>query len=188
MSLTLAAVLGALDCRREHESPVLVRPAGSPGSHVVVRRDKGIDVEQTEEPVELVERVAALDIGKATVTACVGSRTTSQGGAARRSASTPRWCAGCWTGRLAAQPERSAGGDAGHQRYWKPLFYLLEAEGLSPAGCWAPSTPRNVPGRPKTDKLDAVWLATLARAGQVLAEPGASQADPPPARPRPLPA
>jgi transposase len=34
-------------------------------------RDKGIDVEQTEEPVELVARICALDIGKASVTACV---------------------------------------------------------------------------------------------------------------------
>jgi len=49
----------------------LTVPAGSPGSHVIVRRDEGIDVEQTEEPVELVARVAALDIGKASVTACV---------------------------------------------------------------------------------------------------------------------
>ena len=30
-----------------------------------------IGVEQTEEPVELVERVCALDIGKATVMACL---------------------------------------------------------------------------------------------------------------------
>jgi hypothetical protein len=27
-------------------------------------RDKGIDVEQTEEPVELVARICALDIGR----------------------------------------------------------------------------------------------------------------------------
>jgi transposase len=33
--------------------------------------DKGCDVEEIEEPVELVERVAALDIGKAALEACV---------------------------------------------------------------------------------------------------------------------
>jgi len=63
-------------------------------------------VEQTEEPVELVERVAALDIGKARVTACVRvPHHDKPGGAARRSASTPRWCAGwgSWSTGCAAR-------------------------------------------------------------------------------------
>jgi transposase len=42
--------------------------------------------------------------------------------------------------------------------YWKPWFFLLESRGLS---CWLVNARdvKNVPGRPKTDKLDAVWLA-----------------------------
>ncbi|MGH3900699.1 MAG: IS110 family transposase [Pseudonocardiaceae bacterium] len=43
----------------------------------------------------------------------------------------------------------------------RPHYYLLEAEG-SPAGCGAARHVKNVPGRPKTDKLDAVWLAKVA--------------------------
>src|SRR4030081_1551692 len=48
--------------------------------------------------------------------------------------------------------------------YWRPFVYLLEACGLR---VWLVNAHdvRNVPGRPKTDKLDAVWLAKLGRAG-----------------------
>jgi transposase len=48
--------------------------------------------------------------------------------------------------------------------YWKPVFYLLEAEGFT---CWLLNAKhvKNVPGRPKTDKLDAVWLAKVAERG-----------------------
>jgi transposase len=39
--------------------------------------------------------------------------------------------------------------------YWKPVFSLLEAGGFT---CWLLNAKhvKNVPGRPKTDKLDAV--------------------------------
>jgi transposase len=45
--------------------------------------------------------------------------------------------------------------------YWRPFYYLLEAAGLI---VWLVNAAqvRNVPGRPKTDKIDAVWLAKLA--------------------------
>ncbi|MGW6413531.1 IS110 family transposase, partial [Streptomyces vinaceus] len=52
--------------------------------------------------------------------------------------------------------------------YWRPFFFLLEARGLE---CWLVNARdvKNVPGRPKTDKLDAVWLARLAGRGMVRA-------------------
>ncbi|WP_229919937.1 IS110 family transposase [Streptomyces minutiscleroticus] len=52
--------------------------------------------------------------------------------------------------------------------YWRPFFYLLEARGLE---CWLVNARdvKNVPGRPKTDKLDAVWPAKLAERGMVRA-------------------
>ncbi|WP_207394249.1 IS110 family RNA-guided transposase [Actinomadura formosensis] len=52
--------------------------------------------------------------------------------------------------------------------YWRPFFYLLENRGLE---CWLVNARdvKNVPGRPKTDKLDAVWLAKLAERGMVRA-------------------
>jgi transposase len=50
--------------------------------------------------------------------------------------------------------------------YWKPWFFLLESRGLS---CWLVNARdvKNVPGRPKTDKLDAVWLAKLTEKGML---------------------
>ena len=45
--------------------------------------------------------------------------------------------------------------------YWKPPFYLLEAHGLD---VWLVNAKdvKHLPGRPKTDKLDAVWLCKVA--------------------------
>lgn len=48
--------------------------------------------------------------------------------------------------------------------YWRIWFYLLEAAGLDVQLVNARDV-RNVPGRPKTDKLDAVWLAKLTEKG-----------------------
>jgi len=48
--------------------------------------------------------------------------------------------------------------------YWRIWFYLLEAAGLEVQLVNARDV-RNVPGRPKTDKLDAVWLAKLTEKG-----------------------
>ena len=44
--------------------------------------------------------------------------------------------------------------------YWKGVYYLLEAEGFE---CLlVDADVKNTPGRAKTDKLDAVWLAKVA--------------------------
>jgi transposase len=50
--------------------------------------------------------------------------------------------------------------------YWRPFFYLLEARGLT---VWLVNARavKNVPGRPKTDKLDVVWLAKLNERGML---------------------
>jgi transposase len=48
--------------------------------------------------------------------------------------------------------------------YWRIWFYLLEAQGLDVQLVNAQEV-KNVPGRPKTDKLDAVWLAKLTEKG-----------------------
>jgi transposase len=46
--------------------------------------------------------------------------------------------------------------------YWKPVFYLLEAAG---SGTWLVNAKdvKHLPGRPKTDRLDAVWLCKVAK-------------------------
>jgi transposase len=45
--------------------------------------------------------------------------------------------------------------------YWKPVFYLLESAGFE---TWLVNAKdvKHLPGRPKTDKLDAVWLCKVA--------------------------
>ena len=48
--------------------------------------------------------------------------------------------------------------------YWRIWYYLLEAAGLDVQLVNARDV-KNVPGRPKTDKLDAVWLAKLTEKG-----------------------
>ena len=51
--------------------------------------------------------------------------------------------------------------------YWKPPFYLLEDD----IEYWVVNARdvKNVPGRPKTDKLNAVWLCRLAERGMLRA-------------------
>ncbi len=55
--------------------------------------------------------------------------------------------------------------DGVHLAYWKPPFYLLE----DAVECWVVNARdvKNVPGRPKTDPLDAVWLCKLAERGML---------------------
>jgi transposase len=120
-----------------------------------------------EEAAELVARVAALDVGKASLTACVRVPHDDKPGRRRQEvrtfATTTRslpelqdWLV-CQGVTLCVMEATSA--------YWKPPFYLLE----DAVECWAGSARdvKNVPGRPKTDRLDAVWLAKLAERGML---------------------
>src|SRR5262249_28275026 len=50
--------------------------------------------------------------------------------------------------------------------YWRPFVYLLEARGVNVWLVNAQSV-KQVPGRPKTDKLDAVWLGQLNERGML---------------------
>jgi transposase len=50
--------------------------------------------------------------------------------------------------------------------YWRPYFYLLKAAGLSVQLVDARQV-KNVPGRPKTDRLDALRLAKLTERGML---------------------
>src|SRR5205807_6265219 len=45
--------------------------------------------------------------------------------------------------------------------YWKPVFYVLEAAGFE---TWLVNARdvKHLPGRPKTDKLDCIWLCKVA--------------------------
>jgi transposase len=124
--------------------------------------------EFTEELAELVQRVAALDIGKATLTACVRVPHESKPGARRQEVRT---CATTTRSLLGLRDWLVCQGVTrvvmeSTSAYWKPPFYLLEDD---IAECWVVNARdvKNVPGRPKTDKLDAVWLAKLAERGMI---------------------
>jgi transposase len=70
--------------------------------------------------------------------------------------------------------------------YWRPPFYLLEAQGFE---VWLVNARdvKHLPGRPKTDRLDAVWLCKVAERQMLRASFVPPPADPPAPRPDPLP-
>jgi transposase len=117
-------------------------------------------LEETQDTEELIERVAALDIGKAELVCCI--RVPGEGKRlqeVRTYQTMTRW--------LLVLADRL--GELGVTRvvmeatsdYWKAPFYLLEAHGFE---TWLVNARdvKHLPGRPKTDRLDAVWLAKVA--------------------------
>jgi transposase len=121
-----------------------------------------IDADDNE---EVLERVGSIDVAKASGKVCVRIP-----GAKRRI--TRVWDVGATTGAIMALADELA--DLRIERvvieatsdYWRPFFYLLEARGLC---IWLVNARdvKNVPGRPKTDKLDAIWLAKLNERGML---------------------
>jgi transposase len=125
-----------------------------------------IDAEAGEE--QLVERVAAIDVAKASAVVCV--RVAHASIAGRRVSRV--WEVRSTTNAIIALAEQLAGERIERvvvestSDYWRPFVYLLEAQGLT---VWLvnASQVKQVPGRPKTDKLDAVWLAKLNERGML---------------------
>jgi transposase len=117
----------------------------------------------TQDNEQIIERVAALDIGKAELVCCI--RVPDAGHPGRRSQEVQAYST--MTRSLLVMSDRLAG--LGVTRvvmeatsgYWKPVFYLLEAAGFE---TWLVNAKdvKHLPGRPKTDRLDAVWLCKVA--------------------------
>ena len=130
-------------------------------------------MEVVEESGVAFERVAALDVGKAAVTVCVRVPCPDRPGRRLREVRDyPTFTAGLLALADWLRCERvQVVGMESTGDYWKPLFYLLEAE--SAAGgerrweTWLLNARhvKNVPGRAKTDKLDAMWLAKVLERG-----------------------
>ena len=128
------------------------------------------DVEEIDgDEVERVLRcAAAIDVAKATGMVCVRRPHPSIEG--RRSSRV--WEVGSTTHSILALGEELVA--LGVERvvlestsdYWRPFFYLLEAAGLT---VWLVNARdvKQVTGRPKTDKLDALWLAKLNERGML---------------------
>src|SRR5260221_13851271 len=120
-----------------------------------------------DEPL-FCERVAGLDIAKAEVevTIRVPSDTTpgrrqeetrALGTTRRELESLGDWLA-CWG---VTKIGMEATGD-----YWKPVFFLLESRGFD-CQLYNAAQVKALPGRPKTDKLDSIWLAKITERGSV---------------------
>jgi transposase len=123
---------------------------------------------EDEEHERVVERVAAVDVAKASGMVC--TRMPHESKVGRRV--TKVWQVDATTNAIIELGEHLAG--LGVEQvtvestsdYWRPFFYLLEARGLHVQLVNARQV-KNVPGRPKTDRLDAVWLAKLTERGML---------------------
>jgi len=148
-------------------------------------------LEQTHDSEEIIQRVAALDIGKAELTCCV--RVPGSGSSGRRLQEVRTYQT--MTRSLLVMVDRLT--ELGVTRvvmeatsdYWRGVFYLLEAHGLQ---TWLVNARdvKHLPGRPKTDTLDAVWLCVAVqgrRAADAAAQLRATTTDPPVAGRDPLP-
>jgi transposase len=120
-------------------------------------------LQETNDTEEIIQRVAALDIGKAELVCCV--RVPSPDTPGKRLQEVRTYTT--MTRSLLVLADRL--GELGVTRvvmeatsdYWKAPFYLLEAHGLE---VWLVNAKdvKHLPGRPKTDRLDAVWLCKVA--------------------------
>jgi transposase len=120
-----------------------------------------------DEPL-FAERAAGLDIAKAgvEVTIRVPSETTAgrrqqetraYGTTRRELDSLADWLR-CWA---VTKIGMEATGD-----YWKPVFFLLESRGFD-CQLYHAGQVKALPGRPKTDRADSVWLARITERGSV---------------------
>ena len=123
------------------------------------------DVE--DEPL-FAERVAGMDIAKAAAEVTV--RVPSDAMAGRRQQETRTFgttraeleSLGDW---LRSWGVTKAGMEATGD-YWKPVFFLLEARGFD-CELYNAAQVKALPGRPKTDRADSIWLAKIVERGMI---------------------
>ena len=124
----------------------------------------------TEDDEQIVDRVAAIDVAKASGMVCTRVPHASIPG--RRISRV--WEVSSTTNAIIALADHLV--EAGIERvvvestsdYWRPFVYLFQTAGLT---TWLVNARdvKQVPGRPKTDKIDAVWLAKLNERGMLRA-------------------
>ena len=121
--------------------------------------------EVEDEPL-FAERVAGIDIAKAEVMVTI--RVPVDTGSGRRQQETRSFRAtrkdllhlADWLRSWGVtRASMEATGD-----YWKPVYFLLEQEGFD-CQLYHAAQVKALPGRPKTDKLDSVWLAKITERG-----------------------
>jgi transposase len=127
--------------------------------------DLGVEVgrmQVDQDDQEIIQRVAALDVGKAEVLCCVRIPGAGPGGRRLQEVRTfstmtrSLLALGDWLAELGVRRVvMEATSD-----YWRAPFYLLEDR----FDVWLVNAKdvKHLPGRPKTDRLDAVWLCKVA--------------------------
>ncbi len=121
-----------------------------------------------EEYEQVLDRVAAVDVAKDSGMVC--TRLPGSGAGGRRTSRV--WQVPATTNAVSDLAAQLV--DVGVEKvtvestsdYWRIWYYLLESAGLDVQLVNARDV-KNVPGRPKTDKLDAVWLAKLTEKGML---------------------
>jgi len=121
---------------------------------------------EDEDHQRVFERVAAIDVAKAAGMVCTRMPNPSRRGA---------WQSTVWevpatmnavlalAGRLLVDGIEMVTLESTAD-YWRIWYYVLESAGLA-VQLVTPSQAKNLPGRPKTDRLDAMWLARLTEMG-----------------------
>ncbi len=136
------------------------------GTAAVMNKPEQIEEIPDAEHEQLIERVAAVDVAKESGKVCVRLPDPARPG--RRISRV--WDVAATTNAVLALAERLIDLDVqkvtleSTSDYWRIWFYLLEARGLDVQLVNARDA-KNVPGRPKTDKLDSVWSAKLTEKG-----------------------
>jgi transposase len=112
------------------------------------------------------DRVAAIDVAKDTGMVCTRTPHPSRPGVRRASVWTVQ--ARMNAIRVLGRQLRKDGIEIvtleSTSDYWRIWFFVLEACGLAVQLVGAAQA-ENLPGRPKTDRLDAMWLARLTENG-----------------------
>jgi transposase len=125
-------------------------------------------MQDTEDEPLFAERVAGLDIAKAEVEVAIrvpGDTTPGRRQQETRTFGTTRkellalagWLR-CWG---VTKTGMEATGD-----YWKPVFFLLESRGFD-CELYNAAQVKALPGRPKSDRADSIWLARITERGMI---------------------
>jgi len=119
-----------------------------------------------EEHERVHERVAAIDVAKDSGVVCTRLPHPSRPGAQRSTVWTVKARMGAvrQLGRQLMRDGIEIVTLESTSDYWRIWFFVLEACGLAVQLVNAAQA-KNLPGRPKTDKLDAQWLARLTEMG-----------------------
>ena len=123
--------------------------------------------EVEDEPL-FAERAAGIDIAKAGIEVTVRVPSDTRAGRRQqetRSFATTRRELLSLADWLRAWGVTKVGMEATGD-YWKPVYFVLESQGL---GCvlYHAAQVKALPGRPKTDRADSVWLARITERGSL---------------------